>query len=192
MLQPYNHLCVPEYDRITRAADLRVLHHHQRSASAQRTSEGEGTHEDTSTTAEEDATRGAKRKRKSKKKASGLTAPEGGGSGAGRYDQALLAVVGILDALKLEDNVSHWIRARRVWPDQEPAAKQPRTLAADPDREPPTKKPRTLAADPGDAGADADADMLWWKDAAALEHWASRGKEALAELGIEPDAGIED
>ncbi|KAG6830800.1 hypothetical protein H0H92_014649 [Tricholoma furcatifolium] len=61
ILQPYNHLVVPEYDMTMRAHDLDVL------------------------------------------------------QGAGAYDDTLICVVGILDAMKDQTNVANWIRSDGIF-----------------------------------------------------------------------------
>ncbi|KAH9013649.1 hypothetical protein EDB83DRAFT_2299667 [Lactarius deliciosus] len=108
-LQPYNHLCVREYTRAQRNADLVALglglgpqpHHTQRVPPP--------TPETTTSLGEEAADvhhqgKGHKRKR-------GKEQQEQQGEDGEELDETLLAVIGILHAARLQSNVAGWLRA---------------------------------------------------------------------------------
>ncbi|TCD71081.1 hypothetical protein EIP91_000173 [Steccherinum ochraceum] len=134
-LQPYNHVCIPEYDGARRGKDLEILQNEKlvlqsiadRAASdsagvAQNTEEIPDTEDAVAETLEDDPSpdeQGKKRKRKDKKakKAAAMVATlaESSARGDDPYDQTLLAVVGILDEVKVQGNVAAWIRTGGLW-----------------------------------------------------------------------------
>jgi hypothetical protein len=144
-LQPYNHVCVREYNQEVRMRDLRT---HVIKSTASLKSSGEKEKSDASVedevTAHEDADeedtsheqnvkstgpaldreerRKLKKFRKKALKAAGLT--NDGSVDAthshhnnvdAKYDETLLAVIGILDTMRLQTNVAAWIRAGGLW-----------------------------------------------------------------------------
>ncbi|KAL0064412.1 hypothetical protein AAF712_008712 [Marasmius tenuissimus] len=114
-LQPHNHLCVPEYSREIREWDVGVLEQ-ARLAKGARENPAAGSHESSSVTSpmqpevvDEDKedhslpNSSLKRKRIS--------------SSSSSYDHILLAVIGVLDAIKYQSNVSSWVREQGIWAD---------------------------------------------------------------------------
>ncbi|KAL4248193.1 hypothetical protein ABKN59_007123 [Abortiporus biennis] len=135
-LQPYNHICLPEYDGKRRALDLNILQAEKnreiREKHAKELEEFEETaekpessdkevegaeselKEEGTETADADATRKRKRKEKKLKKAvERATATEG--EQLGEYDDTLIAIIGILDEIKHQANVASWIRFGGLW-----------------------------------------------------------------------------
>ncbi|KAK0223384.1 hypothetical protein IW262DRAFT_822612 [Armillaria fumosa] len=86
-LQPWNHFCVPEYTAQIRGRDLSTRHR-ERDNPPSDIQDAEGIV--------------LQKKRKRPKKALG-------------YDQILLAVIGVLDTIKGESNVSGWMRQCGLW-----------------------------------------------------------------------------
>jgi hypothetical protein len=170
-LQPYNHVCLREYDSALRNRDLRVLELERARpreadvmpspisvASPPRAPQGDlappgesdvavpstnaepgvadtpiasadpighDNEPDTPDAADPPASLQAskKRKRVGKKKKSSLATALQTGDEDEQFDETLLAVIGILDAIKLESNVAGWIRSGRLWgPDGPPSA----------------------------------------------------------------------
>lgn len=123
-LQPYNHVCIPEYSGELRAKDLEVLRIEQLLADVdQDTPAPAGTETETnarlSPTLEGRADIEASRKRKRKEKKGGKRQQALLDSQAERdtktYDETLLAVIGVLDEIKLQRNVAAWIRDGGLW-----------------------------------------------------------------------------
>ena len=120
-LQPYNHLCVREYAATMRGSDVAVRDAEVLAARASRHSTPTPIRELENENTEEDAAIAKKRKRKERKrektekkraakkswKAREQARVAGGG---GEYDEMLLAVVGILEEVKVQGNVSAWMR----------------------------------------------------------------------------------
>lgn len=146
-LQPWNHVCVPEYIYQLRQKDVRVATHERLHPPLQPSTEA------TESTVDEappvhTSKKGKKAKKAQKSKAlteqpsesllAALTDLANGtkkrgtdklpkpvdtngeqqedwDSGSLRFDETLIAIVGILDTLKLESNVAGWIRAGGLW-----------------------------------------------------------------------------
>ena len=204
-LQPYNHLCVQEYTRTQRNADLAVLQleramqqqqqlqqlqqqqqrssvsHQERflaSATASATTDtnahehapdgtGTGTGTGTTTTEKEQA---HKRKRKKKKDPSQaqtlqqLAAFAADGASPGAFDETLLAVIGILHAARLQSSIAGWLRAGAL--------------------SFPLSSERSSTSVMGDA-------KTWCDDPVLVRAWASCGREAMHDLGLNVEHGIE-
>ena len=208
-LQPHNHLCIPEYTRTQRNADLavlqleRALQQQQQHSSSTVSQYQEGSSatpdpttidaraheravsspEGTSSTAEEQGHNKRKRKKTKKKKDKAqaqvlqlqqqLAAIADGGDGAspspppaGVFDETLLAVIGILHAARLQCSIAGWLRAGALF---HPA--------------PPFSEP-----EPERAG---DAAKTWCDDPVLVRAWAGRGREAMHELGLKVEHGVE-
>jgi hypothetical protein len=134
-LQPYNHVCLREYDQSLRGRDVELLNWEKAVATAgtavQDTLAESQTAEVADEVADEDMTvaspgeaglnAGQRKKRKRQvERAAKLaaTAPT-----HREYDETLLAIIGILDAIKQESNVAGWIRTGGLWgPDDRDAA----------------------------------------------------------------------
>ncbi|OCB88877.1 hypothetical protein A7U60_g3972 [Sanghuangporus baumii] len=136
-LQPFNHVCVDEYSIEQRDADKalkkrqRRFEEHEKKAMVTPSVEhlGNTEHEKQSgleeglECVEEELTERekARKKRKEEKKKKrqetidAVEEKEAFLSETGQYDSALLAIIGILDAIKQESNVAGWIRAGGLW-----------------------------------------------------------------------------
>jgi hypothetical protein len=106
------------------------------------------------------------------------------------YDQTLLAVIGVLEAIKDESNVAGWIRAGGLL-GQEGAGKPSDTSAED----------ASSAVGDDAEGSDVSETVsparkaeespgMWFENPATLEYWVSRGRDAISAVGIVPEAGI--
>jgi len=205
-LQPYNHLCVPEYTRTQRNADLTVLqleravqqqqqqqqrqlqeeqeqeqhssisHQEYHPATADTTTDTHA-HEHTVSSADgttEKDVHKRKRKKKTKKKSQArelqqqLAAIAAAADGASPTvpDETLLAVIGILHAARLQSSIAGWLRAD--------------ALLLPPFSE------RARVAGMGDGDA-----KTWCNDPVLVRAWASRGREAMHELGLKVEHGVE-
>ena len=98
--QPYNHLCVPEYSRALRNADLAALAAHPPTDTPLPAAL------ETTAQKDEDEGKGRKRKRDKQQKQKELEKEDGEG-----LDETLLAVIGILHAARLQSSVAGWLRA---------------------------------------------------------------------------------
>ncbi|KAF7968176.1 hypothetical protein HWV62_31684 [Athelia sp. TMB] len=185
-LQPYNHVCIHEYDSTLRGADLETLANERRVQNP----------------TEED---GKKRKRKAKKAQEARMRKQGEGecgSGSsvssiddiapnldseaipvlqtqskGKYDETLLAVIGVLDNIRGQSNVAGWIRAGGLW---------------GPNSSPPTQRVGSPSGNDAASTADvADAPpAMWFDDDVNLEYWAQKGRAVAESMGIPVDHGI--
>jgi hypothetical protein len=124
------------------------------------------------------------------------------------YDQTLLAVIGVLDAIREEDNVAGWTRSGGL-------VSSTRHVGASPSEGPQKKKRRlsgesVVSSPPSSSsppqspieGADGEsvpaesaqavplASNLWFEHEESFRNWAQRGLSALQELGIEANPGI--
>ena len=224
--QPYNHVCLPEYSAETRARDLELLHSARRreaelqDAEVRAESSSDATppaeaEPDAPTEQLEDAhgEGSNKRKRKNKKemkqaakRAQHAAVDE---ANAGKpYDETLLAVVGVLDAVREQRNVAAWIRAGGLWgphlsPLSHETAPPPSTEGAVEDS---AGAVVNSPASGNDAASSPDAaqanvvegtteektpQALWFEHAPTLEFWVARGRQALVNLGIPVEHGIE-
>lgn len=125
-LQPYNHVCIGEYSAERRAKDLEIFTKEWEAAQQAAEAESEENQDEYSAprddvevknNAAEDASVSKKRKRKDKKlkKRAALLETQKAMIPAGPYDETLLAVVGVLNAIKHQSNVAAWIRAGGLW-----------------------------------------------------------------------------
>ncbi|KZV67395.1 hypothetical protein PENSPDRAFT_688198 [Peniophora sp. CONT] len=211
ILQPWNHLCIPDYTQALRNADLAILNgararaEHAAAVAAQ---PDPTVAPDSDTTPDLGATRvssppapetGApgqpltaeeagearllkRRERKARKRAQrALEAPPPEDDGS-QMDPTLLAVVGVLHTLKGESNVAGWIREGRLWPNG------------------PHDRPGN-AADGNEAAAVAaegdeepeggtEAAKMWFEDEGAFAFWEGEGRAAMGELGIQVEHGL--
>lgn len=166
------------------------------------------------------ATKGPKEGKQSKKEkrkhqvegatpSTGQTVPEPSQqvalSGSGEkesYDVILLAVIGILEAIKLQSNVAGWIRKGGLWALQERgegvgasgsehwgvAAKEGKTDS------------RTVVGTGNDTSSTSDGVVtseqahlqtkMWFDDASVVAYWVARGRKTLMGLGIQVIHGV--
>ncbi|EIN04178.1 hypothetical protein PUNSTDRAFT_122987 [Punctularia strigosozonata HHB-11173 SS5] len=117
------------------------------------------------------------------------------------FDLSLLAVIGILDAIKWESNVAAWIREGGLWGASRPDAAISRgtdemglnhlseQLRAGSVATTPAPFPGNDAET--SATASAVAAPVWFDNPEVVRYWAARGREACEALGIEVAHGIE-
>lgn len=220
-LQPWNHVCVPEYHAQARKKDLRVLRYEEHRA--------QDAQDDTPAPADaladhETALSSRKLKKLRKKHAKQLerkkekvayfaTFPEEDT----RFDESLLAVIGVLDTLKKESSVVGWIRAEGLWAGHDPLSVDSPSdrsdstsdeLQSSDEDAPRAGKLRRLKNDsdvsssipdppslPQSGHADTSKGELglglhWFENRAVLNHWVSRGRKALEVLQIPISSGI--
>ncbi|KAH9931743.1 hypothetical protein B0H21DRAFT_878914 [Amylocystis lapponica] len=246
-LQPYNHVCIGEYSAERRAKDLESLALGSDWQPATKTADVVPEEN----RADELPPRGSSEPDRDDAAQDDTTGP---------HDETLLAVVGVLDAIKHESNVAAWIRGGGLWgpagaPVERgrihadgPSAAQSRgpeeaqrTQMSDPNddddastgharssadaRMPAGKKrkhrevraaaeaddkagndmavaadtaPQSPARDVADLSVDAaevietpSVPAMWFEDPSTLAFWAGRGREALQQLGIPVEHGIE-
>lgn len=172
-LQPFSHVCVPEYTAKLRSHDLYTWKW-SKSASSNATQQNN-----------------SRKPRKSKKlpdsqlvlaaqelqsddhplsmvsssNASHLASPPS------TYDEILLALVGMLEVVKHETDVTTWIRGGGLLGSGESI---PRPFAGLSTPEPPLQP------------------HMWFDDANTLQAWVGKGRAALDGLGIEAVAGVHD
>ncbi|KAH0835735.1 hypothetical protein J3R83DRAFT_9560 [Lanmaoa asiatica] len=193
VLQPYNHVCIPEYDSTRRQHDLRSLLASRESKES-------------------------KQNKKAKRKNQGETAahsadkmvavlsPGGALSELAEkepYDVTLLAVIGILDGVKLESNVAGWIRKGGLWATQERweeagaldlkhrgvvKAEAGKTVSNTVVR---TGNDASSTSDPAVTPAQAHLQTkIWFDDSSVVAYWVARGRRALMELSIQVTHGV--
>ena len=192
----------------------------QQSTSTSTSTSSEGADEN------EDPTTAKKRKRKERKqektekkraekkswKAREQVRVAGGG---GEYDEMLLAVVGILEEVKVQGNVSGWMRRGGLMLGQEQeqeegegevddnssAKKRRVSLDGDEGQDSPgtTEESRRLLENDVTPSAvtgipmnksEMDETSIWFEDQELVEWWADKGRVALDGLGIEVISGV--
>ena len=220
-LQPYNHLCVREYAATTRGSDVAVRDAEVLAARASHQSPPTPIREVENENTDEDPTTAKKRKRKERKrektekkraakkswKAREQARMAGGG---GEYDEMLLAVVGILEEVKVQGNVSGWMRrgGLMLGQDQEQeeggevdAKKRRVSLDGDEGEEAPGMTEESLEDDVTGITPSAvtgipmnksemEETSIWFEDQELVEWWADKGRVALDGLGIEVVSGV--
>ena len=172
-LQPYNHVCIPEYDSARRRHDLQAL----------------------LATKVGDQSKKAKQKNQAESSAHhvGQLAPELSSRESAEkepYDVILLAIIGVLEAIKLQSNVAGWIRRGGLWATEESLKDGVSDL-----------KPHD-GADVGDAKTTPDTivgigndetdllEKMWFDDSLVLAYWVSMGKRALMDMDIQVVHGM--
>ncbi|KAF8201318.1 hypothetical protein K438DRAFT_1821788 [Mycena galopus ATCC 62051] len=166
-LQPHNHVCVREYLQEIRNHDLEVWR---------------------SSISPADKVPGSKPKKQSKSKSkqvepapdlaspadTPVNPPPAWFLSSVKYDETLLAVVGILETIKTNDNVAEWIGSGGL------LAKDVRQGRAPP-------SPESLAHQMGSLNL---AQEMWFNSEATMNYWVGRGVHALQALHIPVVAGI--
>jgi hypothetical protein len=94
-----------------------------------------------------------------------------GATAAAKVDPTLLAVIGVLDTLKFQNNVAGWVRAGGLWP---------------------TREQQQTEATPGNEGGGmGEGHKLWFEEEETFAFWVGRGREALRRLDIAVDHGLD-
>lgn len=125
------------------------------------------------------------------------------------FDEMLLAVVGILDEVKLQDNVASWIRTGGLWAGFQPQSPSPSYSPPSPGRSIEESRGDALPDDgepqhgsPGNdantadahelpSGDEADASsLLWFDNYPTYQYWIQRGRQSLDALGIPIRHGV--
>lgn len=183
---PHNHVCVREYVQEIRNRDLAV-HEAKRELGA--------------------SVKQAKKGVKEKSKKLTLTKTPARGApnvhppapvpawvlSSHRYDETLLAVIGILEAVKPQPDVCDWIRRGGLLLDSS-ALEQQQSPNADADDVVELASQLaglSVATFPHQYQEQEQAQNLQWFDSEpVVSHWVGRGLHALAALQIEVDAGV--
>jgi len=184
-LQPYNHICIPEYGSTRRRHDLQIFL----------------------------ATKGPKEDKKTKRKnqvpgahSTDQTVPELHPRGAlselaeeEPYDATLLAVIGILETVKLQSNVAGWIRKGGLWAIQERLEGGVSDVDVSKANDSKTAS-NTVVQTGNDTSSTSDPTLtpeqahlqtkMWFDDSSVLAYWVARGRSALMELGIPVAHGV--
>jgi len=125
-----------------------------------------------------------------------------------RYDESLLAIIGVLEALKLESNVSAWIRSGQLWALDNPspglASSSPEGDKSNMGGDEPVRsgsdssvqngrleKKQRGRDDTDVSGASTDEEITWFLHEPTMDHWSRKGKEALRVMEIAITSGIE-
>lgn len=168
---------MPEYDAETRGKDSRILEYGKRTESNE----------------DQEKLTGKKRRRKEKKKNKQLEKLLSAYTDrALKCDETLLAIIGILDALKLESNVASWIRAGGLWAGYstaEPLSDASSDMEMGSDAEHRTKT-RRRDGDADVSWSKKDLEQRWYANPDVLDHWAARGRSALDTLQIPISSGL--
>lgn len=117
------------------------------------------------------------------------------------FDETLLAVVGVLDAVREQQNVAAWIRAGGLWgPHPVPAQREaqdgvkekpvPSTSGNDAASSPSAEATQTTGA-AQEVAEEPVHQPLWFEHPPTLAHWVARGRQALESLRIPIVHGIE-
>ena len=131
--------------------------------------------------------------------------------GGGEYDEMLLAVVGILEEVKVQGNVSGWMRRgglmlgqeQEVSVDYANLSAKKRRLSDESDS-PGTPPSQPLLEDDADVTgitpsavtgipmnkSEMEETSIWFEDQELVEWWADKGRVALDGLGIEVVSGV--
>ncbi|KAI6014564.1 hypothetical protein PISMIDRAFT_672343 [Pisolithus microcarpus 441] len=215
VLQPYNHVCIPEYDSPRRKLDLDALAVGRLEL---RTESG----------SQLDYHRCEPGLRVNRQ----ATWSDAAQVDTESLDPTLLAVVGILDEIKRQSNVAGWIRAGGLWGKGNNSHAAASPSAASPllskqtqsSHEQPTESAKRRGKrrqsevvtttgfgqtpDDGDDSAGNDAyttselatattsetklgsSSLWFEDPSTVAYWVARGRRALDELGIASEHGV--
>jgi len=171
-LQPYNHVCIPEYGSTRRQHDLQSLL----------------------------ATRGSKDGKQSKKAKQknqvethlvGQLVLESSSQESAEkepYDVMLLAIIGVLEAVKLQSNVAGWIRNGGLWDVKHPGAAD---VGDAPDTVVSTGNDESSTSDPIVTSEQAHLQAkMWFDDSLVLAYWVAQGRRALMDLGIQVVHGV--
>ncbi|KAF9231376.1 hypothetical protein BU15DRAFT_68384 [Melanogaster broomeanus] len=205
LLQPYNHVCIPEYDSPRRQRDLQSLN----------TMEGP-----------KEGKRSKKRRLRDEVDAAAVdhvdpasprpdtdliisdSLPSASLASlyltAEPFDVTLLSAIGVLDAIKLQSNVAAWIRGGGLWHTIEKSVEVGAVLDVEELSERAVQaglgKPdirddnmdTTSVVQPGnDASTTTELQAtMWFNDPSTLAYWVGRGRNALNELGIEVSHGV--
>jgi hypothetical protein len=201
-IHPHNHLCVREYLAETRKCDLRVWRainfpepKHNFSVPDR---DQPGDLEEVLEVAENNVKPKSKCEFKKKPKQTPSlfrSAPAEGAApppwvlASGKYDETLLAVIGILETLKTQQDVAHWIRAGELLAGYN-ASDQTKD---DTEQLPPSAESLVSQITALTLNRNLNlpqAQELWFNNEGAVSHWVDRGLHALEALHIDVDVGI--
>ncbi|KAJ3934605.1 MAG: hypothetical protein NXY57DRAFT_889873 [Lentinula lateritia] len=215
-MQPYNHVCVPEYEGKFYARDVRIAEARDGDAFSDDIAVAV---ERTETSSSEDVTSAGVGKRKrsrslspqllphNHKKMKRLSPEYDADDLSQHHDHILLAVIGLLEALKYESNVAAWIKDNGLF-----ASNRTESEYVNPTL-PPGLTGKGLNIDisvgletpPAELSVIENAvaqtskfqipiqplPSLWYQHPPARWYWVRRGVQALKELGLEVIPGVE-
>lgn len=92
----------------------------------------------------------------------------------GEYDETLLAIIGILDTIKMEDNVAGWIRAGGLWGPHNNGG----VIS------------HLFSSSESTGQEEEDVRRMWFEHKPTFNYWVSRGRETVERLGIPLVHGI--
>lgn len=115
-----------------------------------------------------------------------VTVPSEAPEESEKYDETLLAVIGILDEIKNQSNVAGWIRAGGLWG---PEDLRPRTSSSARSPSPVGDTGNDAASAPTDADTPAAGEM-WFDHEPSVNYWVKKGRDAVEVLGIPVEHGI--
>ncbi|KAG6373677.1 hypothetical protein JVT61DRAFT_6348 [Boletus reticuloceps] len=178
VLQPYSHVCIPEYDSTRRQHDLRSFLATREHKKGKRKNQVEATTHSTDPMIPEPLPLTELAEKES-------------------YDVILLAVIGILETMKLQSNVAGWIRSGGLWATQE-RGEEGGSLDPELHSVAEIRGSKTVSNAAVRAGNDASSKShpaarseqahpqarIWFNDSSVVAFWVARGRRALMELGI--------
>ncbi|KAJ3725576.1 hypothetical protein DFJ43DRAFT_1002494 [Lentinula guzmanii] len=196
-MQPYNHICVPEYEGNFYARDVNIAEAHNRDAiSRKHNFPIRNTVALTEALTFKKVTRAGTGKRKRSRSPSPTASPRfrkkqkelDAKHLSQHHDHILLAVIGLLDALQHESNVAAWIKRKGLF-----ATRGSEDIGLN------------LSEDDLEAkrifeGTDVELDglyrniplpSLWYQHPPTRQYWVRRGVRALKELGLQVIPGVE-
>ncbi|KAJ3800177.1 hypothetical protein GGU11DRAFT_662020, partial [Lentinula aff. detonsa] len=212
-MQPYNHICVPEYEGNFYARDVNIAEEHNRDAiSKKHNFPIRNTVALTEALTFKKVTRAGTGKRKRSRSPSPTASPRfrkkqkelDAKNLSQHHDHILLAVIGLLDALQHESNVAAWIKRKGLFATH---------IFSDPHASPPGLTGRELDIEESDVPVEnasvepngiespiaptSNSEVplhplpsLWYQHPPTRQYWVRRGVRALRELGLQVIPGV--
>ncbi|KAF8556639.1 hypothetical protein OG21DRAFT_1408592 [Imleria badia] len=189
VLQPYSHVCIPEYDSTRRQHDLRsflATKEPKHNKKAKRKNQVETSTRSTDQMVSELLPK----------------APRSESAEKEPYDVTLLAVIGILETVKLQSNVAGWIRKGGLWATQERGEGGALDVKYHTVVETESGKTvsNTVVQTGNDASSTSDPAVtpeqahlqkkMWFDDSSVVAFWVVQGCRVLMELGIPVAHGV--
>ncbi|KII90450.1 hypothetical protein PLICRDRAFT_52190 [Plicaturopsis crispa FD-325 SS-3] len=213
-LQPYNHICIKEYDTALRKNDLWV---HEEGVWIEEEDSKEKTRRSLYEVHVKEASN-KKRKRGKKIIPPQLSPLRKLLDPHKQFDPTLLAVIGILDTIKLQSNVAGWIRDGGLWgPGGAPSSRSTSPVDEDDPGHAPVEpeatvntgndqgEPASPVAEPLSSSSPKSKNvveksispeptpapnLMWFENEATVAYWVEQGEKALKELNIPVIHGI--
>ncbi|KAJ7621320.1 hypothetical protein FB45DRAFT_928926 [Roridomyces roridus] len=180
---PYNHVCVRDYVEELWDHDRMVMVVQNAKTKATKLGENEASEPATLASPKKASKPKSKSKADAKKAADAPPPPPAWVLSSERHDETLLAVIGILDALKPQPDVNDWIRRGGLQPS--PPSESESTSASEL-----ASQMAGLSVSASGTPDSHQAQVLWFDSETIMGHWVARGLRALEALQIEVDAGV--